>query len=137
MADVPTGRTGYFRMAEGIKRHHIWTSLTRCIEAPYPATLAESAHEFVGRRQPSARCSRDRRRDWRSSRLPQNPIAPLLGRTTHSITSRYVHSADAVLLAAADAVANATTKLMGEKDADREVLRDRREAEIIEPPLET
>ena len=37
----------------------------------------------------------------------------LLGHKTHSITSRYMHSADAVLLAAADAVANATMKLMG------------------------
>ena len=35
-------------------------------------------------------------------------IASLLGHKTHSITSRYVHSADAVLVAAADAVANAT-----------------------------
>jgi integrase len=41
-------------------------------------------------------------------------IASLLGHKTHSITSRYVHSADAVLLAAADAIANATMKLMGE-----------------------
>ena len=41
-------------------------------------------------------------------------IASLLGHKTHSITSRYVHSADAVLLAAADAVARATMKLMGE-----------------------
>ena len=39
-------------------------------------------------------------------------IASLLGHKAHSITSRYVHSADAVLLAAADAVANATMKLM-------------------------
>jgi integrase len=38
-------------------------------------------------------------------------IASLLGHKTHSITSRYMHSADAVLLAAADAVANATMKL--------------------------
>ena len=45
-------------------------------------------------------------------------IASLLGHKTHSITSRYIHSADAVLLAAADAVANATMKLMGE-DVDR------------------
>ena len=42
-------------------------------------------------------------------------IAALLGHKTHSITSRYMHSADAVLLAAADAVANATMKLMAEK----------------------
>jgi integrase len=39
-------------------------------------------------------------------------IASLLGHKAHSITSRYVHSADAVLLAAADAVANAIVKLM-------------------------
>jgi len=31
----------------------------------------------------------------------------------HSITSRYVHTADAVLLAAADAVADRTKQLMG------------------------
>ncbi len=35
-------------------------------------------------------------------------IASLLGHETHSITSRYVHSANTVLVAAADAVANAT-----------------------------
>ena len=64
-------------------------------------------------------------------------IASLLGHKTHSITSRYVYSADAVLIAAADAVANATMKLMSDKDADQEVLPDRREAEIIQPPLET
>jgi integrase len=39
-------------------------------------------------------------------------IASLLGHKTHSITSGNVHSADAWLLAAADAVADATTKLM-------------------------
>jgi integrase len=39
-------------------------------------------------------------------------IATLLGHKTHSISSRYMHSAGAVLLTAADAVANATTKLM-------------------------
>ena len=39
-------------------------------------------------------------------------VASLLGHKTHSITSRYVHSADAVLLAAADAVVKATMKLM-------------------------
>jgi hypothetical protein len=51
-------------------------------------------------------------------------IASLLGRKTHSITSRYVHSADAVL-AAADAVANATMKLMAkEPDQAQPQLRD-------------
>jgi integrase len=40
-------------------------------------------------------------------------IACLLGHKGRSITSRYIHSADAVLLAAADAVANRTLSLMG------------------------
>lgn len=41
-------------------------------------------------------------------------IAALVGHTGRSITSRYIHSADAVLLAAADAVARRITELMGE-----------------------
>jgi hypothetical protein len=39
-------------------------------------------------------------------------IASLLGHKAHTITSRYMHSADAVLLAAADVVANAVMKLI-------------------------
>jgi integrase len=42
-------------------------------------------------------------------------IATLIGHKGHSITSRYVHAADAVLLAAADAVADRTAELMGER----------------------
>jgi integrase len=42
-------------------------------------------------------------------------IKALIGhRAGHSVTSGYVHAADAVLLAAADAVANETAKRMGE-----------------------
>jgi integrase len=41
-------------------------------------------------------------------------IAALIGHVGRSSTSRYVHSADAVLLAAADAVANRTLELMAE-----------------------
>ncbi|QQO19085.1 site-specific integrase [Bradyrhizobium diazoefficiens] len=40
-------------------------------------------------------------------------IAALIGHKGRSVTSRYVHSADAVLLAAADVVANKTCELMG------------------------
>jgi site-specific recombinase XerD len=40
-------------------------------------------------------------------------IASLIGHTGRSVTSRYVHSADTVLLAAADAVANETAQRMG------------------------
>jgi integrase len=41
-------------------------------------------------------------------------IAALIGHKGHTMTSRYVHAADAVLLAAADAVARRTMELMGE-----------------------
>jgi integrase len=41
-------------------------------------------------------------------------IASLIGHRGHSITSRYIHSADPVLLAAADAIANRTAELMGD-----------------------
>jgi integrase len=41
-------------------------------------------------------------------------IAALIGHRGHTITSRYVHSADAVLLAAADAVAAETKARMGD-----------------------
>jgi integrase len=44
-------------------------------------------------------------------------IAAMIGHKGRSITSRYVHSADAVLLAAADAVADRTAALMGEAKA--------------------
>jgi integrase len=46
-------------------------------------------------------------------------IAALVGHHGRSTTSRYVHSADAVLLAAADAVANRTAVLMSEDPSAR------------------
>jgi integrase len=42
----------------------------------------------------------------------ESTIAALIGHKMHSITSRYVHSADAVLLAAADGVAVEICRLM-------------------------
>ena len=42
-------------------------------------------------------------------------IAALVGHKGQSITSRYIHAADAVLLAAADAVAGRTSELMGDE----------------------
>jgi integrase len=41
-------------------------------------------------------------------------ISALIGHSNHTITGRYIHSADSVLLAAADAVAQQTADLMGE-----------------------
>jgi integrase len=49
-------------------------------------------------------------------------IAALVGHKGRSITSRYVHTADAVLLAAADAVADRTAELMGERRAPGQVV---------------
>jgi integrase len=53
----------------------------------------------------------------------ETTIAALIGHRGHSITSRYVHTADAVLLAAADAVANRTAELMGERKKAAEVVQ--------------
>ena len=50
-------------------------------------------------------------------------IAALVGHKGHTITSRYVHAADAVLLAAADAVAGRTAKLMGQAVPESRVVR--------------
>jgi integrase len=49
-------------------------------------------------------------------------IAALLGHAGRSMTSRYIHVADAVLLAAADAVANHTALLMGDCAAEAKVI---------------
>jgi integrase len=43
----------------------------------------------------------------------EQTIAALVGQKGQTITSRYAHSADAVLLAAADVVADRTVELMG------------------------
>jgi integrase len=49
-------------------------------------------------------------------------IAALVGHKGRTITSRYVHAADAVLLAAADAVAGRTAELMGEMKPEASVV---------------
>jgi integrase len=51
--------------------------------------------------------------------LSEPTIAALIGHKGRSITSRYVHSADAVLLAAADAVADCTARLMRSSNQGR------------------
>ena len=58
-------------------------------------------------------------------------IACLIGHKTHSVTSRYVHSADAVLLAAADAVANATMKLMTSDQAQPQLRDQQRDGSVV------
>jgi integrase len=49
-------------------------------------------------------------------------IAALVGHKGQSITSRYLHSADAVLLAAADRVADRTAELMSEAKPDAAIV---------------
>jgi integrase len=49
-------------------------------------------------------------------------IAALIGHKGHTVTSRYVHAADAALLAAADAVADRTAELMGETKATGQII---------------
>ena len=53
-------------------------------------------------------------------------IAALIGYQGRSTTSRYLHSADGVLLAAADAVADRSTELMGERRMPPQVMELRR-----------
>ena len=53
-------------------------------------------------------------------------IAALVGHKGHSMTSRYIHSADAVLLAAADAIADQTAALMSKKKGTVKVIAFRR-----------
>jgi integrase len=48
----------------------------------------------------------------------ESTIAALVGHRGHTVTSRYVHAADAVLLAAADSVARRTVELMGDVPTD-------------------
>jgi integrase len=49
-------------------------------------------------------------------------IAALVGHKGRTVTSRYLHTADAVLLAAADAVANRTCELMRDRLPERQVI---------------
>lgn len=54
--------------------------------------------------------------------LSEATIAGLLGHKLGTITSRYTHAADAVMLKAADTVADAVLSLMGEMRAPGEVV---------------
>jgi integrase len=55
--------------------------------------------------------------------LSELTIATLIGHKGHSVTSRYVHAADTVLLAAADAVADRTAELMGETKPKSKIIK--------------
>jgi hypothetical protein len=72
---------------------------------------------------PASWIAAQRERVYRLSRYDR-PI-----HKTHSITSRYVHSADAVLLAAADVVANAT--LMALDQAQPQLREQRQDGSVV------
>jgi integrase len=55
--------------------------------------------------------------------LSEPTIAALIGHQGRTMTSRYMHTADAALLAAADAVAERSAELMGEQKSGAVVVR--------------
>jgi integrase len=94
----PATRGGEGRIMTGFKK--IWPRIAKLGGLPKDVTPHVLRHSFaslagdLGYSEPT--------------------IAALVGHKGHSITSRYVHAADAVLLAAADAVSGRTAELMGE-----------------------
>jgi integrase len=58
----------------------------------------------------------------------ESTIAALIGHRGHSVTSRYIHTADPLLVAAADAIANETLELMGEQKPSANVITLRHNA---------
>ena len=56
----------------------------------------------------------------------ESTIASLIGHTGRTVTSRYIHSADAVLLSAADKVADRIVVLMGDEEGSDASLREAR-----------
>jgi hypothetical protein len=58
-------------------------------------------------------------------------IATMPGHKTHSITGRHVHSADSVLVAAAEAVAHATMSLMASDQAHPQLRDQRRDGSVV------
>lgn len=86
----------------------IWARITRLVDLPADVTPHVLRHSFASLASDLG--------------YSEPTIAALVGHAGRSVTSRYVHSADAVLLAAADAVANRTAELMGEVRPDAQVV---------------
>jgi integrase len=78
----------------------LWARITKLGELPADVTPHTLRHSFASLANDLG--------------YSEPTIAALIGHQGHSITSRYIHSADPLLLAAADAVANRTAELMGE-----------------------
>jgi integrase len=78
----------------------LWDRIAKLAELPLDVTPHVLRHSY----------------EWLAADLgySEPTIAALVGHKGYTITSRYVHSADAVLLAAADVVARRTAELMGD-----------------------
>ena len=86
----------------------IWARIAKLVDLPADVTPHVLRHSFASLASDLG--------------YSEPTIAALVGHAGRSVTSRYVHSADAVLLAAADAVGNRTAELMGEVRPDAQVV---------------
>lgn len=84
-----------------------------------------------GRMLPSGACPASLAADLG---LADATIAAMLGHKGHTITRRHIHSADAALLAAADAVATKATALMAAGDAETGSNRRSSDTDAARPP---
>jgi integrase len=81
----------------------LWAKIAKLVELPSDVTPHTLRHSFaslagdLGYSEPT--------------------IGALIGHKGHTMTSRYLHAADAVLLAAADVIADRTAELMGDAGA--------------------
>jgi integrase len=82
----------------------LWARIAKLVDLPADVTPHTLRHSFASLASDLG--------------YSETTIAALVGHKGRSSTSRYVHSADAVLLAAADAVADRTAELMGDTKAD-------------------
>jgi integrase len=86
----------------------VWTRIAKLGELPADVTPHTLRHSFASLAADLG--------------FSEPTIAALIGHKGRTITSRYVHAADAVLLAAADAIANRTAELMGEVRNEAQVI---------------
>ena len=89
------GRGHHDRLPQAVESHSEAGRAARGRDAACPAASFASLAADLGYTEPT--------------------IAALVGHKGHTVTSRYIHAADAVLLAAADAVAIETANRMGER----------------------
>lgn len=100
----------------------LWTRITALTELPADITPHVLRHSFASLAGDLG--------------FSEPTIAALVGHKGQTITSRYVHAADSVLLAAADAVANTTADLMSREAGEDEVDDRIQEAALATARLE-